>query len=102
MYQTLNATLNNTDPAVFERGACGDLTGWPPILGLLRYLIVLSTIYRVRMCLGLGHSASDVNMSMKNFSMSVLVAGMVKVVLMRLLATRGRSKRRADAEDVPQ
>ena len=56
------------------------------------------------MCLGLGHSASDVNMSMKSLDISVLVAGMIKrsnlaVAIVGNKRVRGYSKRRADAED---
>ena len=90
---------------VFERGACGDLTGWPPVLCLLRYLIVLSTIYRVRMCLSLGHSPSDVNMSMKEFQYQRACRWYVSKLVAAVVGNkrvRGYSKHRADAEDVPQ
>ena len=75
----IECSLKDTGLAVFERGACGGLTGWSPVLCLLGYLIVLSTIYRVGMYLGLGHAASDLNMSMKDLNIRVLVLGMIQV-----------------------
>ena len=82
----------------------GELTGWPPALCLLLYLIVVTTIYRIRMCLGLGHGRFTVHMSA--FRRVWICRSMVSLRVevdccARLLMLATKFKRRADAKDVP-
>ena len=57
--QSLKVTVQGS----FGRHEGRELTSWPPALGLLRYLIVISTIYRICMGLSLRHCPTSVHMS---------------------------------------
>lgn len=93
--------MSDTEPSlrvlVSGRYNGGELTSWPPAFRLLMYLIVVLTIYRIRMGLSLRHCEIDVHMSgLRKRSLSLgsfgLTVGMLLATVSVLLLYRAEAK----------